>query len=276
MAAAKTAKRSRGKAKPPARQRERAPKHAPENHAEDVHDAAAFVPNSPAPRLRGRATVLTDELERALVRKLECGTFVEQACAEVGLARPTFYSWMKRGRTPTEGRPNPAFEQRCEEFAANVDAARARAQGMMQRVLFAKGIGGSADGGDPEATLDARAAEAYLRTLDAQQIAVERSAKAKLEREKMREEINQLRAGGRTNAQVRRDAEQRTAEEILKALATVLNEEQYAHVLGVIAGSVGGEDAIEGEPEAGRGSARSAGDREEAAHGSGEGEASGR
>ena len=228
------------------------PKRSRGKGSRSKEDATAFVPSSPVPRLTGYVRLLTDSLERALVEKLERGTFIEQACAELGLPRATFYKWMKRGRRVFADQPNPEFNERCEVFAANIEAAQARALGTAQRVLFAASLGTLLPGEDPECSLDPRVAESYLRTRDAQSIAIERSQLAKLQRAKMREEIRQLEAGGRTNEQVRRDAEERATQSILTALQGILDESQFNALLHRLSGTVGGEDAAPREADSGR------------------------
>lgn len=247
----------------------------------DGGDAPAEAPDGPVPHLppqaialRARVTTLTDEIERALIALLERGTFIEQACAEIGLARPTFYLWLRNGKRMVNGERNPDYHPRYELFDARIQAARSRAIGLMQRTLHASALGTYVD--NPTAKIDTRAAAEYLRTMDAQSIAHERSRAARLLAQRTRLEIKLLEIGGKSAAQQRADGERTATETILTALAEVLDEEQYETILRKLSGAVDGEASPSRDAAPGSGDPR--GDRasEERQEGAAQGEEEGR
>lgn len=249
-----------------------------DERARDDGPDTADGPAPPMPpqaiALRGRVTSLTDEVERQLVASLERGTFVEQACAEIGLPRATFYAWLRRARAQIHGKPNPDHHPRFELFETRITAARGRALGLMQRTLHASAVGTYVD--DPQAKLDTRAAAEYLRTVDAQAIAQERSRAARLMAARTRLEIKLLELGGKSAAQQRSDGERTAAETILGVLSEVLDEEQYEAVLRKLEGSVDGEGAPSRSAEAGNGDPRGDRPRAERQESAAQGEEEGR
>lgn len=54
-------------------------------------------PGSGRPPYRGRPTKLSPELEVEIIQYLKIGCYPEMAAAAVGLAKATFYDWLKRG-----------------------------------------------------------------------------------------------------------------------------------------------------------------------------------
>ena len=68
----------------------------------------------------GRPTKLTPELQEELLKALKGGTYVEDACAYVGLGVTTFYRWMN------EAQSEDATDE-LREFRAAVEKARASA-----------------------------------------------------------------------------------------------------------------------------------------------------
>lgn len=47
--------------------------------------------------MAGRPTKLTQELQKQICDLLAAGNFAETVCDYVGIAKPTFYDWIKRG-----------------------------------------------------------------------------------------------------------------------------------------------------------------------------------
>ena len=66
----------------------------------------------------GRPTKLTPELQEELLKALKGGTYVEDACAYVGIGVSTFYDWMRLGSLN---------EAPYSEFSEAVEKARASA-----------------------------------------------------------------------------------------------------------------------------------------------------
>jgi hypothetical protein len=52
----------------------------------------------------GRPLLLTDEVQERIVSALRAGAYIETAAAYSGIARPTLYLWIKKGRADPRGR----------------------------------------------------------------------------------------------------------------------------------------------------------------------------
>jgi len=62
-------------------------------------------PPPPPPRRRpGRPTKLTSEVQEAIVSAIRAGNYMETAAAYAGIAKGTFYEWLRRGRRAKSGR----------------------------------------------------------------------------------------------------------------------------------------------------------------------------
>lgn len=52
---------------------------------------------SPTPQKLGRKPILNDETKTRFLTAIKAGNYRDAACAFAGVARPTFYVWMKKG-----------------------------------------------------------------------------------------------------------------------------------------------------------------------------------
>lgn len=68
----------------------------------------------------GRPTKLTPALIAQLACTVARGNYVEVACAEVGIAKSTFYEWLQRGGAASSGP--------CREFSDAIKKAQASAE----------------------------------------------------------------------------------------------------------------------------------------------------
>ncbi len=71
----------------------------------------------------GRPTKLTPETERAILKALSVGLYVETACDLAGVSRECFYNWIKEGEAHQTGKHR--------RFSDNVKKAQAQAEGRL-------------------------------------------------------------------------------------------------------------------------------------------------
>jgi hypothetical protein len=78
---------------------------------------------------RGRPTKLTQELQSQIVAAIQHGCYVETAAQMVGVAKQTFYDWLKKGAraADTKGKLTAA-ERRHLEFSDAVKRAMAQSE----------------------------------------------------------------------------------------------------------------------------------------------------
>jgi hypothetical protein len=69
-----------------------------------------------------RPTKLTPEIQKAICDDLRTGCYIETACIRAGIAKSTFYDWLKRGETS----PGP-----FSDFADAVKKAEADAERLL-------------------------------------------------------------------------------------------------------------------------------------------------
>lgn len=69
---------------------------------------------------KGRPDKLTDDVQAAIVKWLEEGGFVENACHMVGISKVTYYTWRRLGREQRRGK--------YRNFLNATNKAQARAQ----------------------------------------------------------------------------------------------------------------------------------------------------
>lgn len=79
----------------------------------------------------GRPTVLTPEVEARLCQLLAAGNYIDVACAAAGVARQTFYGWMRRGALDgTEPK-----DKRYRVFRAAIERARAEGEATLVTII---------------------------------------------------------------------------------------------------------------------------------------------
>jgi hypothetical protein len=69
----------------------------------------------------GRPSKLTRELIAKLARAVARGNYVEVACAEVGIAKSTFYEWLQLGQAAPSG-PHREFSDAIKKAQASAEA----------------------------------------------------------------------------------------------------------------------------------------------------------
>ena len=77
----------------------------------------------------GRKTKLTPELKEKLVRLIRVGNFANVAAAACGIARDTFYKWLKRGGEESHG----IYRELVDEIHEAAAVAEARNVAMIQQ-----------------------------------------------------------------------------------------------------------------------------------------------
>jgi len=108
---------------------------------------------------RGRKTKLTSELQEKICKYIENGHTVEQACALVGIAEPTYYRWLRRGKESKTGK--------FREFLEAVKSAEKIAESKYLAIITRAAVG------DPEKKVkgDWKAAAWYLERRNPKQFA---------------------------------------------------------------------------------------------------------
>lgn len=66
-------------------------------------DQASAEPAKKSRRGRGKQTSLNPAVQKAIVRFIHAGSYVETACAAAGIHKDTFYTWLKRGAVEKKG-----------------------------------------------------------------------------------------------------------------------------------------------------------------------------
>lgn len=232
----------------------------------DVHGAPPEPPPPPPPpqfpmgssaRLRP-ASMLTDALEAQLCLLLEQGSWIETAVAEIGISRSAYYLWRKRGRArKPNGAPNPRYDPRYELFVLRVDAARARSIGLVERRIHSLASGQSSVSEDEDASTQLRAGMVFLETRAAQERAIAESKRAKAALAQTRAataktvaETLIIEKFGRTAANIRRDAEEQTANAILDSIRGTVDEDTYERIVASLAGVASRESESDQAPAA--------------------------
>lgn len=101
---------------------------------------ASYAPRPSRPRKpkksRGRRSLLTPEVQAAIVKSLQAGVFQEMAAHSGGIEVCTYFSWLSRGRTEKERRESGGSPDRKESIYVNfVDAvSKARAMAVTRAV----------------------------------------------------------------------------------------------------------------------------------------------
>lgn len=76
----------------------------------------------------GRPTKLNDELQETILQYIRTGAYVETAVEAAGIAKETFYNWLREANNYHEGTRVDEYTERCARFSDAVKQAMATSE----------------------------------------------------------------------------------------------------------------------------------------------------